>query len=76
MLLSEWMRREGLSDADVAAAVDLSEFTVRKLRFRDRGTSLRVAARIEALSGGQVRAHDLQPRQDKHHAAPEPEAVP
>lgn len=76
MLLSEWMRREGLSDADVAAAVGLSAEAIRKLRFRARGTSLRVAARIEALSAGQVRAHDLQPRQDKHHAAPQPEAVP
>lgn len=54
----------------------LSEFTVRKLRFRDRGTSLRVAARIEALSAGQVRVHDLQPPEHKHHAAPAPEAVP
>lgn len=73
MLLSEFMRREGLSDADVAEAVGLSAEAIRKLRFRARGTSLRVAARIEALSGGQVRTCDLEPRRA---AAKAPEAVP
>jgi len=56
------MRDEGLTDREMAERIgDISLFMVRKLRFRERGPSIRVAARIEALSGGKVRAPDLQP---------------
>ncbi|KQT17714.1 hypothetical protein ASG40_16975 [Methylobacterium sp. Leaf399] len=61
MLLKEWMRSEGFDDAAVAEKVGLSRFGVRKLRFRERGPSIRVAARIEAISGGKVRSPDLEP---------------
>ncbi|MCJ2033788.1 hypothetical protein [Methylobacterium sp. J-068] len=40
---------------------DISVFGVRKLRFRQRGPSIRVAARIEEITGGMVRASDLEP---------------
>lgn len=62
MLLKLWMQSEGLSDTEMAARIgDISPFTVRKLRFRERGPSIRVAARIEAISAGMVRPVDLQP---------------
>ncbi|WP_091974638.1 hypothetical protein [Methylobacterium gossipiicola] len=62
MLLRDWMRAAEVDDAALAEKIgDLSAFTVRKLRYRERGPSIRVAARIEELSGGMVRAPDLQP---------------
>lgn len=62
MLLKIWMRSEGLSDAEMADRIGgISAFGVRKLRFRQRGPSIRVAARIEAISSGLVRPVDLQP---------------
>ena len=62
MLLKHWMRSELLTDAELAERIgEISEFGVRKLRFRQRGPSIRVAARIEEISGGKVRAPDLEP---------------
>lgn len=75
MLLSEFMRRKKLSDADVAAAVGLSEEAVRKLRFRARGASVRVAARLDEISGGKVRAADLVPMKRRAASVPA-EATP
>ncbi|AYO83679.1 hypothetical protein [Methylobacterium brachiatum] len=62
MLLKDWMRVEGLSDAAMAERIGgISSFMVRKLRFRVRGPSVRVAARIDAITSGAVRAPDLLP---------------
>jgi hypothetical protein len=62
MLLKDWMRTTETDDAGLAEQIgDISVFGVRKLRFRQRGPSIRVAARIEAISGGMVRAADLEP---------------
>lgn len=62
MLLRDWMRVEGVSDAAMAERIgDISAEMVRKLRFRASGTSLRVAGRIDLITGGQVRAADLVP---------------
>ncbi|MDH2311451.1 hypothetical protein [Methylobacterium brachiatum] len=62
MLLKDWMRVEGLSDAAMAERIGgISSFMVRKLRFRVRGPSVRVAARIDAITAGAVRAPDLLP---------------
>jgi hypothetical protein len=70
MLLKAWMRDEGLTDREMADCIgDISLFMVRKLRFRERGPSVRVAARIEELSGGQVRARDLEPAKPRRSPA-------
>ncbi|KQO76450.1 hypothetical protein [Methylobacterium sp. Leaf88] len=62
MLLKDWMRTAEIDDAVLAERIgDISIFGVRKLRFRQRGPSIRVAARIEEISGGMVRAADLEP---------------
>ena len=62
MLLKDWMRSEGVDDAALAERIgDLSKFTVRSLRFQQRTPSVRVAARIEAISAGKVRLADLLP---------------
>jgi len=62
MLLKDWMRREALTDSEMAERIgSISLFGVRKLRFRQRGPSIRVAARIEEISGGMVRSADLEP---------------
>ena len=62
MLLKDWMRSEGVDDATLAERIgDLSKFTVRSLRFQRRTPSVRVAARIEAISAGKVRLSDLLP---------------
>ncbi|EHP90835.1 hypothetical protein [Methylorubrum extorquens] len=62
MWLKDWMTREGLSDAEMAGRIgEISAEGVRKLRFRTRGPSIRVAARIEAVTAGAVRAVDLEP---------------
>ncbi|GJD73119.1 hypothetical protein [Methylobacterium goesingense] len=62
MLLKDWMRTSEIDDAGLAERIgDISVFGVRKLRFRQRGPSIRVAARIEEISGGMVRAPDLEP---------------
>ena len=59
MRLADWMRQEGLSDADVAAAAGISEEAVRKIRFRVRGASARVAGHIHRLSAGNVPPNEL-----------------
>lgn len=69
MLLKAWMLAEGLSDVEVADRIGVSPFTVRKLRFRERGPSIGVAARIEAISAGLVRSVDLQPAKPRRVAA-------
>ncbi|MDO9428417.1 MAG: hypothetical protein Q7T93_16495 [Methylobacterium sp.] len=70
MLLKAWMRDEGLTDREMADRIgDISLFMVRKLRFRERGPSIRVAARIEELSGGMVRAPDLEPLKSRRPLA-------
>jgi hypothetical protein len=75
MLLKDWMRVEGLSDTDMAERIgDISAFMVRKLRFRVRGPSVRVAARIDAITAGAVRAPDLLPMKPSR-AVRAPEAV-
>ncbi|MEH3118861.1 MAG: hypothetical protein PGN25_15050 [Methylorubrum populi] len=57
------MRRELVSDEEMAARIGgVSAGTVRKLRFRERGPSVRVTARIEAVTAGEVRAADLVPK--------------
>ena len=62
MLLKDWLRTSEIDDAGLAERIgDISVFGVRKLRFRQRGPSIRVAARIEEISGGMVRASDLEP---------------
>lgn len=62
MLLRDWMRVEGVDDAEMAERIGgISRFMVHKLRFRQRGPSIRVAVRIETISGGKVRSSDLQP---------------
>lgn len=60
MLLRDWMRVEGVSDAIMAERIGgISAEMVRKLRFRASGTSLRVAGRIDNITGGKVRSADL-----------------
>lgn len=62
MLLKDFMRAERLTDAALAELIGgISAFGVRKLRFRSRGPSIRVAARIEEISGGRVGSSDMQP---------------
>lgn len=39
----------------------ISIFGIRKLRYRERGPSIRVAARIVELSSGEVTLADLRP---------------
>ena len=64
--LKDWMRRELLSDADVADRIgDISAEHVRKIRFGARGASGRVSAAIFTLSGGAVRPPDLVPSKRK-----------
>lgn len=72
MLLRDWMRVEGVSDAAMAERIgDISAEQVRKLRFRARGTTLRVAVRIDCITGGMVRAADLAPlRPSSRRTAP------
>lgn len=71
MLLKDWMRGEGISDADMAERIGgITSHGVRKLRFRERGPSIRVAARIEEISGGKVRSPDLQPVKRRPPSAP------
>lgn len=54
------MRREDVSDAEMASRIGgVSAGWVRKLRFKDRTPSLRVAARIEVVTSGEVRSVDL-----------------
>lgn len=54
------MRVEGVSDALMAERIGgISAEMVRKLRFRASGTSLRVAGRIDSITGGKVRPADL-----------------
>ena len=63
VLLKEGMRRELVSDAEMASRIGaVSPGWVRKLRFREKAPSLRVAARIEAVTAGEVRAIDLIPK--------------
>lgn len=63
MLLIDFMRAEGLSDAEMADKIGgIGALGVRKLRFRSRGPSIRVAARIHEISGGKVTAPDLEPK--------------
>jgi hypothetical protein len=70
MLLKDFMRAEDLSDSEMAEKIgDISEFGVRKLRFRTRGPSVRVAARIEEVTGGKVRSVDLQPLTNRRASA-------
>ncbi|NEU13565.1 hypothetical protein G3T14_15705 [Methylobacterium sp. BTF04] len=70
MLLKDWMRREALTDSEMAERIgDISVFGVRKLRFRARGPSIRVAARIEEISGGMVRASDMEPAKARASSA-------
>lgn len=79
MLLRDWMRIEGVSDAAMAERIgDISAEMVRKLRFRASGTSLRVAGRIDCITAGKVRAVDLAPlRSSSRRTAPAPaEACP
>ena len=62
MLLSDWMRVNGVSDPVMADAIGgVSIETVRKLRFRAKGVSLKVAARIDEVTRGEVRSPDLLP---------------
>lgn len=63
MLLIDFMRAEGLTDAELADKIGgIGALGVRKLRFRSRGPSIRVAARIHEISGGKVTAPDLEPK--------------
>lgn len=60
--LSRWMRRELVSNADLADRIgEYSPDGVRKLRFGERGASIRVAARIHAITGGEIGPADLVP---------------
>lgn len=62
MLLKDFMRREDLTEKDLAEKIGgISEFGVRKLRYRERGPSIRVALRIHEITGGLVGTADLQP---------------
>ena len=62
MTLADWMRTEGVSDIVMATAIGgVSAETVRKLRFRSRGCSLKVSARIDEVTRGAVRSPDLVP---------------
>lgn len=75
MLLKDFMRAEGLTDAELADKIGgISSFGVRKLRFRSRGPSIRVAARIEEITGGRVGSSDMQPiRKEPMTSAPSPQ---
>lgn len=62
MTLANWMRSEGVDDATLAQGIgDFSAEGVRKLRFRSRGPSARVAARIHEITGGKVQPPDMVP---------------
>lgn len=70
MLLKDWMRDAEITDAGLAEQIGaISVFGVRKLRFRQRGPSIRVAARIEEISCGMVRVADLEPVKPARAAA-------
>lgn len=70
--LKAWMRSELLTDAEMAERIGgISKFGVRKLRFRQRGPSIRVAARIEMVTAGQVRSVDMQPKEKPDARVPE-----
>lgn len=57
------MRREGLSDAEMAGRIGgVSPSWVRKLRFRAKAPSLRVATRIGIVTAGAVPASELLPK--------------
>lgn len=80
MLLKDFMRAEGLTDAAMADLIgDIGALTVRKLRFRARGPSIRVAARIHEITGGRVTPPEMQPKRKSASpslVSPRPAAAP
>lgn len=62
MVLGRWMRIAGLSDRQMAEKVGgISISGIRKLRYRERGPSIQVAARIAEISAGKVTFADMLP---------------
>lgn len=60
MTLLEYMRARKIDDDAMARLVGgITGHHVRKLKYGERGASLRVATRIEDLTGGLVRPSDL-----------------
>lgn len=56
MLLHEYMTKHEISDTELARAIGVTQPYVWRLRKRLRSPSVHLAAKIEAWSGGVVRA--------------------
>ncbi|MCC0806526.1 hypothetical protein FPV16_09890 [Methylobacterium sp. W2] len=62
MLLSAWMRTVRLTNRELAEKIGgISADGVNKLRYRQRGPSIRVAARLFEITSGKVGMADLMP---------------
>ena len=65
MTLREWMHAAGVGDAEMAEKIGgISKVTVRNLRLRQKGPSIRVVARIHEIAKGQVTPPEMEPLQD------------
>lgn len=61
MTLSEYKEGEGLTTLQLAKKLKLSVGQTSDLLNRNRGCSLKVAVRIEKITGGEVSCRDLLP---------------
>lgn len=63
MTLREYQESEKLSALELAKKLKLSAAQTSDLLNRKRGCSLKVAVRIERITGGQVSCRDLLPKE-------------
>ncbi|MDE2107219.1 MAG: helix-turn-helix domain-containing protein [Patescibacteria group bacterium] len=59
MTLAEWMAREGVSDADVAAKVGRERSVISRLRRGKHVPSVALMRALIELSNGEIDAHTL-----------------
>jgi len=59
MTLRDWLTEQGITRAEFAARVGVSEVQITRVINRNRGASLRLAVAIERETGGRVRPGDL-----------------
>ena len=59
MQLSEYLSARGLKPADMARLLNVENSTVTRILRRERRPSLDLAARIEAVTNGEVTCREL-----------------
>lgn len=59
MKLSDWMAAEGLNDETLAQRANVNRATVSRVRRRKQKPGEELAARLFALTGGQVAPNDF-----------------